>query len=71
MIMLQVTVAKAWRMKPSEFAACSEEDQAYMIALEQTNAEIAAAESFIAEKKAKESQRKSKGNPKKSRSHWQ
>ena len=56
--MLEVTTAKAWGMPPSEFSKCSDEDKAYMIALEETNAKISSANAFVAEEKAKKDERK-------------
>ena len=58
--MLEVTAAKAWGMTPSQFNKCSDEDKAYMVALEETNAKISSANAFVAEEKAKKEQRKSK-----------
>ena len=57
--MLEVATAKAWRMSPSQFKSLSDEDIAYMIALEETNSQIASADAFIAEENAKKEQRKS------------
>ena len=56
--MLEVGTAKAWDKSPSEFAALSDEDKAYMIAYEEENAKISAANALIAEEKAKKDQRK-------------
>ena len=61
--MLEVTTAKAWNKSPSEFAALSDEDKAYMIALEETNAKISSSNALIAEEKAKKEQRKSQARP--------
>ena len=61
--MLEVTVAKAWGMTPSQFNQCSDEDKAYMIALEETNAKISSANAFVAEEKAKKDQRKHQPRP--------
>ena len=56
--MLEVTTAKAWDKSPSEFAALSDEDKAYMIALEETNAKISSANAFVAEEKTKKDEQK-------------
>lgn len=62
-IMLEVGTAKAWKKSPSEFASLSDDDKAFMIAYEETNARISSANAFIAEKKAKEEQRKNRPRP--------
>jgi hypothetical protein len=56
--MLEVTIAKAWGLKPSEFKKLLDEDKAYMTAFEEVNAQISATDAFIADERAKEAERK-------------
>ncbi len=58
--MLEATVAKAWGLIPSEFKILSDEDKAYMTALEEVNAEISATDAYILDKKAEQAARDAK-----------
>ena len=60
--MLEATVAKAWGLIPSEFKILSDEDKAYMVALEEVNAEISATDAYIADKKAAQATQEAKKN---------